>query len=335
MKLTTSLSAIAALSTAAATPTSFSSPELPESPRNLFANPPPHRPLDTKEQPSSQQQSPLRIPTSYESAVLGRRILALTPLATLSTVFPSDHSSSTTITTAAAEGEGEGEDDAHALEHRPQDVGGVPIGLVDYIADCGPEEEGNPTILAIKIATSFRNVAAGSNLSIGVNWVPPYPPAKRIKSHRSSLATRLRRWLGWDQEDDNNDDDDDNNHRDPVPYSAANLPRFSLLGHLEDITPSSEAEARALQSCFLGYHPDARYWLPGNPIHAAAWARLVVTHVYWVGGFGDRAYIGWIPAEEWRDVTRAEWEGVRLPGERKGWREWGVGGGAEGLGDEL
>ncbi|KAK7743936.1 hypothetical protein SLS53_003958 [Cytospora paraplurivora] len=330
MKLTTSLSAIAALSTAAATPTSFSTPELPNNPPNLFANPPPppppHRPLDNQEQPSSPQQSALRIPTSYESAVLGRRILALTPLATLSTVFPS-----------AAEGE-----DAHALERRPQDVGGVPVGLVDYIADCGPEEEGNPTILAIEIATSFRNVEAGSNLSIGVNWVPPYPPAKRIRSHHGSLVSRLRRWLGWDQEDDdnnnNNDNNDDdgggNNNRDPVPYSAANLPRFSLLGRLEDITPESESQAEALQSCFLGYHPDARYWLPGNPIHASAWVRFVVTHVYWVGGFGDRAYIGWIPAEEWRNVTREEWEGVRLPGEKKGWREWDVSG-AEGSGDEL
>lgn len=53
---------------------------------------------------------------------------------------------------------------------------------------------------------------------------------------------------------------------------------------------------------------------------------MVVNEVYWIGGFGDRAYIGWIPVEEWRNVTRGEWEAVRLPGEEKGWKEWFLGG---------
>jgi hypothetical protein len=46
--------------------------------------------------------------------------------------------------------------------------------------------------------------------------------------------------------------------------------------------------------------------------------------VYWVGGFGDRNFIGWIPVEEWRAVRREEWEDVRLPGEGegKGWMSW-------------
>ncbi|ROW10571.1 hypothetical protein VMCG_01911 [Cytospora schulzeri] len=318
MKLTTSLSAIAALSTAAtATPVSPPSSESPLDRRHLFTNP--------SQEQSPHSQSDFRIPTSYESAVLGRRILALSPLATLSTVFPSDADKTA----------------PNPLENRPQGLGGVPIGLMDYIADCGAEEEGNPTVLAIKIATSFKNVAAGSNMSISVSWVPPYPPEKRIKSHNnpSRAWSWVRSWLGWEEEAKNGEEGDEegegeNNtllppHYDPAPYSAANLPRFSLLGYLEDVTPDSEAQAQALQSCFLGYHPDARYWLPGNRIHAAAWVRLVVTQVYWVGGFGDRAYIGWIPAEEWRNVTREEWEAVRLPGEEKHWKEWSVGTGSE------
>jgi hypothetical protein len=52
--------------------------------------------------------------------------------------------------------------------------------------------------------------------------------------------------------------------------------------------------------------------------------RLVVQDIYWVGGFGDRAYIGWIDAKDWRNVTRKEWEVVRLPGEQKGWKEWAL-----------
>ena len=41
----------------------------------------------------------------------------------------------------------------------------------------------------------------------------------------------------------------------------------------------------------------------------------MVEQVYWIGGFGDRAYIGWIPVDEWRVVTMGEVEGCRLVGE--------------------
>lgn len=45
-----------------------------------------------------------------------------------------------------------------------------------------------------------------------------------------------------------------------------------------------------------------------------------------MGGFGDRNYIGWIPVEEWRGVSKGEWESVRLPGEgedkKDGWMSW-------------
>lgn len=269
-----------------------------------------------------------RIPTSYESAVQGRRILALSPLATLSTVFPTSY--------AAPNEDADGLPRSVLMEHRPAGLGGVPIGLMDYIADCDGDDEGNPTILAIKIATSFKNVEAGSNMSISVNWVPPYPPSKRIESSSpprgmsssssSTILEKLKNWLGWSNTDEkNNHDDDALLDYDPVPYSAANLPRFSLLGYLEPIPADASSEkATALQSCFLKYHPDARYWLPGNRIHESEWVRLVVTQVYWIGGFGDRAYIGWIPVEEWKNVTRAEWEAIRLPGEKKGWKEWSV-----------
>lgn len=43
-----------------------------------------------------------------------------------------------------------------------------------------------------------------------------------------------------------------------------------------------------------------------------------------MGGFGDRSYIGWIAVEDWAKVTRSEWESIRLPGEKKGWKEWAV-----------
>lgn len=335
MKLTTPLSALAGVATTAvtATPLDDTSPPVgvvPQTPllgtsnnAHLFSNPAP----DAASASSSSAATVYRIPTSYESAVQGRRILALSPLATLSTVFPASYASPTE--------DADGLPRSVLMEHRPAGLGGVPIGLMDYIADCegdGDDDEGNPTILAIKIATSFKNVEAGSNMSISVNWVPPYPPSKRIESSPTTTTLRgflerLKNWLGLSPTDDNDGDDAALPDYDPVPYSAANLPRFSLLGYLERIpidSSTSDEKAAALQSCFLKYHPDARYWLPGNRIHESEWVRLVVTQVYWIGGFGDRAYIGWIPVEEWKNVTRAEWEAIRLPGEKKGWKEWSV-----------
>ncbi|KAG5919157.1 hypothetical protein E4U42_006593 [Claviceps africana] len=248
-----------------------------------------------------------KIPTSYESAVMGRRILALSKLATLSTIFP-DASDC----------------DASRQEVRPGGVSGQPVGLMDYVADC--EDQGNPTILAIKIGTSFKNAQAGSNTTLSMRWTPPYPPARRI-----SLMSRLSAYLaflGGVQRGHARPEHQD--MPDTVPYSAANLPRFSLFGYLEAVHADDASSAR-LAACYTAKHGDARFWLPGNRIHESEWMRLVVTHVYWIGGFGDRAFIGWIPVEKWRRVTRKEWEAIRLPGEKKGWSEWNVGGQGEEL----
>ncbi|KAL2128000.1 hypothetical protein VTI74DRAFT_9860 [Chaetomium olivicolor] len=253
------------------------------------------------------------IPTSYESAVLGRRILALTPIGTLSTIFPEDKQS----------------DGVSTQERRPPGLAGMPYGLMEYIADCEADGLGNPTILAITIGTTFKNAAAGSNVSLAVQWTPPHPPAKRIKS---KTKHKERVWLSYLGLTSNDADHEYHNlhkrhHSRPLPYSAANLPRFSLIGHLEPIKGGDDRDSEvgsALARCYVDSHPDARYWLPGNRIHEARFVRLVVEQVYWVGGFGDRAFIGWIPVEEWRNVSRKEWEQVRLPGEKKGWKEWSV-----------
>lgn len=150
---------------------------------------------------------------------------------------------------------------------------------MDYFGDCEPDT-GNPTILAITIATSFKNVEAGSNITLSLRWHPQ--------------DTKWR--------------------------SPASLPRFSLVGRLEDIEVDA-IEETGVAACYVKKHPDAAWWLPGNPIHRSKWVRLVVEEVYWIGGFGDRAYIGWIPIEEWQGVTEEEIQGVKLPGESKAaWR---------------
>lgn len=208
--------------------------------------------------PDREREAGFKIPTVHESAIQARRILHLENIGTLSTVFPS----------------------AHSTERRPSDVEGTPIGLMDYFGDCEPLT-GNPTILAISIATSFKNVAAGSNITLSLRWHAPY-------------------------------------HR---PYSAAAIPRFSLVGYLEELS-EDEVKHQGVAACFVKYHPDAAGWLPGNRIHESKWVRLVVQEVYWIGGFGDRAYIGWIPLNEWQSVTQEEIQKCRLPGETTGWFSW-------------
>ncbi|KAF9738179.1 hypothetical protein PMIN06_005223 [Paraphaeosphaeria minitans] len=200
-----------------------------------------------------------RIPTVHESAVLARRILDIEKIGTLSTVFPT-----------------------HTAENRPSDVGGSPIGLPDYFANCEPDT-GNPTILELPIATSFKNVQAGSNISLSLRWHAPY-----------------KHW-----------------------YSVASVPRFNLVGYLEEFT-DEDVKDEDIAACFVKKHPDAAAWLPGNRIHVSKWVRFVVQDIYWLGGFGDRAYIGWIPLEEWQSVTQAEIEKARLPGEDSpwSWRSW-------------
>jgi len=209
--------------------------------------------------PPSHSASSFHIPTIHESAVQARRILNLSSIATLSTVFPTTSS----------------------RENRPETLSGVPIGLTDYFASCGPSPY-NPTILAVSIATWVKNAAAGSNVTLSLRYHPPadHPPSDDI-----------------------------------YLYSPANLPRFSLIGHLERIE-EREVESWNVSGCFAERHPDARAWFPGNDIHESWWGRLVVDEVYWFGGFGDRAYIGWIPVEEWRGVTAREVEECRLVGEK-------------------
>ncbi|KAF2017440.1 hypothetical protein BU24DRAFT_420488 [Aaosphaeria arxii CBS 175.79] len=211
---------------------------------------------------SEKEVTPNTFPTVHESAVQARRILSLEKIGTLSTIFPQSNT-------------------PHNAERRPHDVSGTPIGLMDYYSDCEPAT-GNPTILAISIATSFKNVDAGSNITLSLRWHRP----------------------------------------DNRPVSAAGLPRFSLVGYLEEID-TEDVIKQNVPGCFVKHHPDAAWWLPGNKIHTSKWVRLVVQEVYWIGGFGDRAYIGWIPIEDWQSVTKEEIESIRLPGEKSGgWKSW-------------
>lgn len=223
-------------------------------------------------------------PSWFTSTLMARRLLALSTTGVVSTIFP---------------------DPTPEKSRTPASLAGQSVSLREYIADCdeqlpsdaGHGGNGDPTFLGLHVSTTFRNIAAGSNLSVSIDW--------------------------WDHLNDTK----------PVfpgfPLSEAGLPRVTLFGYIEEFsTPVPEETQEALESCYLQAHPDARVWLPGRPgsPHSSFWARMVVTEVYWIGGFGGLQQIGWMNVTEWSGIRRKGslagvgdgrgWEDVRLPGEK-------------------
>lgn len=98
------------------------------------------------------------------------------------------------------------------------------------------------------------------------------------------------------------------------------MPRVSLIGYIEPI-PEEEVKELGVAQCFFSRHEEAEAWRPGGGVHESWWGRLVVRSVYWIGGFGDRAFIGWIPEETWEGVREWEVEKARLVGE-DGWERY-------------
>lgn len=224
-------------------------------------------------------------PSWFTSTLMARRLLALSTTGVVSTIFP---------------------DPAPDRSHTPASLAGQSVALREYISDCDehlPSESGghggngDPTFLGLHVSTTFRNLAAGSNLSVSIDW--------------------------WDHLNDTA----------PVfpgfPLSEAGLPRVTLFGHVEEFpTPLPRETQEALTACYLRAHPDAEVWLPGRQgaPHSSFWAKMVVTDVYWIGGFGGLQQIGWMNVTEWAGIRRKEslsgvgdgrgWEDVRLPGEK-------------------
>ena len=216
-------------------------------------------------------------PTRYESTVLARRLLALSKTGVVSTVFPSLHDSSSLSSHPQAS-----ISDPNAI---PSILSHLPIGQPEYISDCPTSASplgGSPVLIALDVEITTQNARAGSNVSLSVSWWDEY--------------TKLVGKENW---------------------AVADLPRVSVVGWLEELS-AEDVEEAGVKECFLKAHHDAKLWLPGdkNAAHGGRWMRIVPEAVYWIGGFGNRHWIGWFDVEEWRGVKREEWEGVRLPGEK-------------------
>jgi hypothetical protein len=164
--------------------------------------------------------------------------------------------------------------------YTPDSVASAPISLPEYIADCEPH--GDPTLIMLDISTSARNARHGRNVSLSFDW-----------------------WGGYEKVTGRE------------PRTSASLPRMSLLGWIEEITPK-QAHSEHIAACFFEKHKDAEWWEPGRKdAHDGWWGRLRVEHAYWVGGFGGQAHIGWLDIEDYQSITLKQIEAARLPGETK------------------
>ncbi|KAG7929539.1 hypothetical protein KL925_000281 [Ogataea polymorpha] len=144
---------------------------------------------------------------------------------------------------------------------------GVPVSFMEYYADC--QEDGEPTFLLVNISSSQRNIDEGSKVSVSIR-VGDHPINDHVNPHY--IGGRVR--------------------------SPAGSPRVNLKGSFVPVAGSPELDA-----CFALRHHDAPAWYPGSPIHATYWAKFHVEEVYIIGGFGDAAYIGEIPADLYLNAT--------------------------------
>ncbi|ESX01224.1 hypothetical protein KL918_002863 [Ogataea parapolymorpha] len=144
---------------------------------------------------------------------------------------------------------------------------GVPVSFMEYYADC--QDDGEPIFLLVNISSSQRNIDEGSKVSVSIR-VGDHPINDHVNPHY--IGGRVR--------------------------SAAGSPRVNLKGSFVPVAGSPELDA-----CFALRHHDAPAWYPGSPVHSTFWAKFHVEEVYIIGGFGDAAYIGEIPADLYLNAT--------------------------------
>ncbi|GAA5971762.1 hypothetical protein JCM11641_001504 [Rhodosporidiobolus odoratus] len=141
-----------------------------------------------------------------------------------------------------------------------------------------PDSNGDLLFLAMPIAGIYRNA------------LPPNPP---------NLTITINDMYGFG----------DGN-------LAAGRRRIALFGAIERV--EGEEELERCKQTYLEAHPDARGWIPPNGPHSAFYARLRINKVYDFGGFGDVAFIGWIPLDLYRSA------GAQMRSEKEVHKHWPV-----------
>lgn len=154
---------------------------------------------------------------------------------------------------------------------------GTPVSFLEYYVasdlcpDVSVSNNGNPILLLLEMSSSYGNYVKNGKFSASVE-AHPRPGGPHHDSRGPHHGSR-------------------GPHDGPMAH-----PRATLFGELKELNASTE-----LAHCFASRHPDAWPWIPTGSnetlVHDGRWFELDVEDVYFVGGFGDRAYIGGIDAE--------------------------------------
>ncbi|CAH6719637.1 hypothetical protein CLIB1444_02S13124 [[Candida] jaroonii] len=149
----------------------------------------------------------------------------------------------------------------------------VPVSSMEYYVDC--DNDGDFYWLVVDIGSSYQNILHGSEYSFTLR-VGDHPVNEEVNpEYPGGMST-----------------------------SPAGSPRINIQGKLEDVSFETKKEQLKLEQCFLNRHPDAKYWIPGkSQSHNSHWMKLKVEDIYFIGGFGDRAYIGPIDSGIYHSVT--------------------------------
>lgn len=136
----------------------------------------------------------------------------------------------------------------------------IPISMAEYYVasdTCsdveGLSNNGDPILLLSKMSTSYKNWHNNGTISVTIE--------KPKMGHFDGIMGK---------------------------------PRGIFFGKLRELHLSHE-NAKRLAGHFLIRHPDARHWLPDDHeshVHDTRWFEFEVQSVYFVGGFGDRSFIG-------------------------------------------
>lgn len=149
---------------------------------------------------------------------------------------------------------------------------GLPESSMEYYVDC--DGDGDPYWLIVDIGSPFRHISEGSEFTASI----------RMGDHPLNDYVNPRYPGG-------------------IALSPMGSPRVNLKGKLKEVPKDPEKQLK-LRNCFLERHPDSKWWLPSNLIlpHKTHWAKIIVSDVYMVGGFGDRAYIGSIDGKTYHSA---------------------------------
>lgn len=167
---------------------------------------------------------------------------------------------------------------------------GVPQAVVgaEYYAPCFDADmakrvhgarEGDLLFLALPVSQAWRSALAPNAT---VTYAVASSPDPHVVDLRHAEHSPSGRQV-WDAD------------RPQWRRGLASKRRTVLYGKVKHVE-ASEDTAKALHKCFVAHHADAAYWTPGSDAspHTALWVRFQPERIYYVGGFGDEHYIGWI-----------------------------------------